>query len=77
MGRYFDVRVVKAKFGGNPIRPIRPIAMVFTERNRVNRMNRAPTNIEKNNNQSVVKTFDFSAAQGRLSGQTCRSVVVY
>ena len=62
MSRYFDARAALAKIQHCPIRPIHPIPNNETDRNRTNRMNRVPPNVEEFEERAAIAEYD-----GRLT----------
>ena len=58
MSRYFDAQAALAEIQGYPISPIHPIPDAETDRNRVNRMNRVPPNVEIFEERAAITEYD-------------------
>ena len=58
MSRYFDARAALAEIQHSPISPIQPIPDHETDRNRTNRMNRVPPDVEGFDERAAIAEYD-------------------
>lgn len=58
MARYFDAQAALAEVQGHPIDPIHPIPDGKTPKNRTNRMNRVPPDMEIFEERAAICEFD-------------------
>ena len=58
MSRYFDAQAALAEIQGDPISSICPIPDAETRRNRVNRMNRVPPDVEIFEERAAIAEYD-------------------
>ena len=58
MSRYFDAQAALAEIQGDPISPIHPIPDAETRRNRMDRMNRVPPNVEIFEERAAIAEYD-------------------